>query len=344
MNTHAITVLLVDDALVDLTVIRRLLETSSDIEVVGTARNGKQALDMVAKLNPQVVCTDYRMPVMDGLEFTKELMASSPRPILVVTSAASDPEAAFKLIGAGALDVFPKPPGDVDNRESYRLELARKIKTLSRVSVFTRHDRSRPERATERHDHPVQAGTGVVVGASTGGPAVLAELFAELPESFPLPILCVQHISDGFLQGFIDWLRSKTRLHLHIAVSGERPRPGVIHFPQEGRHLTVTSSGALHITDDAPFMGHRPSVTVTMQSAVRYYGGKAVGVLLTGMGSDGALGMRDLHNAGGATLAQDEESCAIYGMPREAAKLGAAQYVQPPAKIGQTLVKLVGHG
>ncbi len=410
MHRPPIRVLLVEDSPVATTILKRMLASCPEIVVVGTARTGLEGLALIPMLQPQVICTDLHMPQMDGLEFTQEVMANFPRPILVISSSVHEENTqnVFRLLQAGAVDVFPKPRGAIGtNYESVRLELINKIKILSGVAVFTLR-RKRPktdapelrrsasqavelnrkvvprrEPGNEGGGAPLSlrgAATGglpysaphsppppptpkqtpssfccplgnknlacsdstlkkvVAIGASTGGPQALHAILTQLPENFPLPVICVQHISEGFLQGLVDWLASECQLPVKIAPACEWPKPGTVYFPPEGRHLELDARGRFIYSAAPPVSGHRPSVSVTFNSVASFYGLGAAGVLLTGMGRDGAEGLLAIAKAGGLTVAQDEASCVVFGMPKEAIALGAARYVVPVSEIAELLV------
>lgn len=353
MAAAPIRVLLVDDSPVALTVLRRMLAASPEIEVVGTARHGKEALELIPHLRPAVICTDYHMPVMDGLELTRQVMARFPHPILVISSVVGgeDPEKVFALLEAGAVDVFPKPRGGPE-AEAAAAQLIGKVKLVAGVVVFRRQPKEWPTRLlpvekAASSGPAVGAGSGdldvriVAIGASTGGPQALQVILPQLPARFPVPVLCVQHISPGFLPGLICWLAAQCRVKIQVARPGEVPLPGRVYFPAEQTHLVVDRQGRLQESREPPVDGHRPSVTVTFRSVAGCYGKAAVAVLLTGMGRDGGEGMLAMARAGGMTIVQDEASCVVFGMPKQAIDLGAARYVLPPAEIALTLIEAV---
>jgi two-component system chemotaxis response regulator CheB len=341
-------VLLVDDSLIALTILARMLSSSPDIQVVGKARSGREALELIPQLQPAVVCTDLHMPDMDGLALTQEIMKRFPRPILIV-SAAVHPEDAhnvFRLLEAGAIDVLPKPRGGLAVDEPrVAQELIRKIKILSGVVAFTRRQKNKSGVAqlpAGLSSPPLPLRPRIVaIGASTGGPQALRTILVQLPADFPAPILCVQHISEGFLGGLVEWLGNQCALAVKIAQSGEQPLAGTVYFPQEGTHLEIDKSGRLVCSHKAPIDGHRPSVTATFKAVAEYCGEAAIGVLLTGMGSDGARGMQDIYEAGGITIAQNEETSVVFGMPKQAIALGAVKYVLPVNKIALMLPDLL---
>ena len=345
MPSSPVSVLLVDDSLIALTILSRMLSTSPDIQVVGKARNGREALELIPRLQPAVICTDLHMPDMDGLELTKEIMARFPRPILVVSAAvhAEDSHNVFQLLEAGAIDVLPKPRGGLaEDEQRVAQDLIRKIKIISGVVALTRRQKMVPglEPIQDAPSSPSRPRI-VAIGASTGGPQALRIILAQLPADFPAPVLCVQHISDGFLGGLVDWLATHCAMPVKIAQSWEQPLPGTIYFPQEGAHLEIDKGGRLVCSHRTPIDGHCPSVTATFKSVADYCGDGAIGILLTGMGSDGAQGMQEIFAAGGITIAQNEESSVIFGMPKQAIALGAVKYVLPVKKIAFILAELM---
>lgn len=366
------TVLLVEDSPVVLAILQKLLASSPEIKVVGTACNGKEALELIPKVQPAVICTDLNMREMDGLEFTKQVMATDPRPILVISAAVQkkDTENVFRLLEAGAVDVYPKPvTGLASDYEQAKRELIDKIKILSGVKVFSRQQkqsgglRGKDSSGTLflSHNTPSLATTKeakfsftpstlgrviditapirvIAIGASTGGPQALSTILSQLPLDFPVPVICTQHICEGFLQGLVDWLASVCQLKVKIAQVGESPLPGTIYFAPERNHLELDAQGRFSYSLAPPVDSHRPSVTVTFKSVAKFYGRATAGILLTGMGRDGAEGMRAVAQSGGITIAQDEKSCVVFGMPKEAIALGAAQHVLPIQEIAPLLL------
>jgi two-component system chemotaxis response regulator CheB len=348
-NTRSpIRVLLVDDSLITLTILKRILASAPEIQVVGTAINGKEALDMIPSLQPDVICTDLHMPVMDGLEFTQAVMEKYPRPILVLSVSVQDNQTTniFRLLDAGAIEVMAKPRGAADAVDGLDArELIGKINILAGVVAIRKHKKVPPTTPPSGKGilPPIVAAPPRIIGigASTGGPQAFQEILSHLPSKLPVPLLCVQHISEGFTQGLVDWLAEKSQLKITIAVPGTLPQPGTVYFPPEGLHLTIDSHGRLECGNEPPYGGHRPSINVTFQSLAKYYGKSAAGVLLTGMGRDGVDGMQAIAQAGGATIAQDEESSIIFGMPKEAIAANAARYVLPLPKIAAALLELL---
>jgi len=340
-------VLLVDDSALALAVLERMLDGLPDVKVVATARNGQEGLAAVHQHDPTVVLTDLYMPVMDGLEFTRRLMSSSPRPILVVSTAFRDPESplAFQSLEAGAVDLFPKPgPGTPGELAATRQELLQKIRILAGVRVFRRQPASPPGGLLSPRPFVDSLGLKtvrlVVIGASTGGPQALCALLSGLPADFPAPILCVQHISNGFLEGLAGWLQSRLRIQVRISSGMESARPGTLYFPKEGHHLRIDAHGGLRASLDPPVSGHRPSITVTMRSAAEAMGPGVMGILLTGMGEDGVDGLEAILGHGGITMAQDAASCVVHGMPARAMERGVATFSMAPEEMGRILGRL----
>ncbi|MCR9143048.1 MAG: chemotaxis-specific protein-glutamate methyltransferase CheB [bacterium] len=349
-SSEKIRVLLVDDSPLVLVLIKRMLATADDIEVVDTAADGKEALEKVQQLKPDVICTDLNMPVMDGLELTRAVMDRCPTPILVISIAVQkeDEGNVFELLRAGAVDVFPKPKGGLQSEEAaFTAELLNKIRVVSGVVVF--HKAQAPGTAAAAQT-PGTAETGAAagkvkvtaIGASTGGPQAYSALLSGLPASFPTPILCVQHISLGFLSGLVEWLDSQCALKVQIAQPGTIARAGHVYFPEEDTHLQIAADGTLRSEKTEHFHGFRPSVSHLFESVSKSFGASAIGVLMTGMGDDGAEGLKSLHDAGGITIAQDESTSTVFGMPRAAIAMGAAGHIVPLPDIAPTIKRLFG--
>lgn len=358
MVEYPIKVLLVEDSPIALEILGRILGSSSEIKVVGKAHNGKEALELIPTSQPAVVCTDLHMKEMDGLAFTQHLMATNPRPILVISNSVrkENTQTIFQLLQAGAVDVFPKPnTGLASDYEQVKRDLIGKIKLLAGVTVFTRRQPTlnNLNNSTASVLHSSTAGQFInitssikiiTIGASTGGPQALHKILAQLPANFPLPVICTQHISEGFLQGLIDWLGSECKLKVKIAQHGESPHPGIVYFAPERSHLELDTMGRFNYSLFSPVDGHCPSITVVFKSVAKFYGRGCAGVLLTGMGKDGAAGMQAIATAGGMTIAQDEKSSVIFGMPKEAIALGAVGQILPIHEIAPFLLTNIFKG
>lgn len=346
-----IRVLLVDDSPLSLELFRRMLATDPEMQLVGVAHDGREALTKMTEVRPDVICTDLHMPGMDGITLTREVMRTRPVPILVMSISLqeSQQDNIFAMLEAGAVDILAKPLGGLEmNFDKMAGDLILKIKILSGVKVFRR----------EAQGIATDLGTGqppgklvqlpqtlpriICIGSSTGGPQALETILQALPREFPLPLLCVQHIALGFMQHLVGWLANSCRIRVKIAEEGMKPEAGTAYFPQEDRHLEIDQNGRFRCTVLPAVGGHRPSVDLAMTSLARYYGDRAAGVLLTGMGQDGALGLREILRAGGFTIAQDEATSVVYGMPRCAVELGAARVVMPLPQVASCMLSLAG--
>ena len=347
-NGRYIRVLLVDDSPLSIEILRRMLATAPEIIVVGAASDGAEALELIPRVQPDVICTDLHMPNVDGLALTREVMARHPLPILVL-SVSVQPEQEhniFRMLEAGALDIMAKPRGGLEADFGVTAhDLITKIRILAGVKVIGRR-RAAAGNGVAKQVPPSLSGLAAAppriigIGASTGGPQALEVVLGQLPADFPLPLVCVQHIAHGFMQGLVTWLAGCCRIRVRTADEGARPLGGTAYFPPDDRHLEIDDAGAFRCSSALPIGGHRPSVDIAFSSLARRYGGAAVGVLLTGMGQDGAQGMLDIARAGGLTIAQDEQSSVVFGMPRRAIEAGAAHHVLPLAQIGPALLEL----
>ena len=332
-----------------LKILQGILESDPQLTVVGTAKNGREALSLIPKLDPAVICTDYHMPVMDGLKLIREVMQEYPRPILVlsVSTQKNDAQKIFDMVEAGALDVMGKPRGGRNsNYQEISKELIKKIKVISGVYAFKKKFRpalpSMEDASFKNVDsadiiQPRRVNI-VCIGSSTGGPNQLKFIFSQLPKEFPVPILCVQHVGEEFLEGLADWLGNQCRIKICFPNSGESPQPGHIYFPRRNTHLEIDDNGRIYLRPKSISDPYCPSIDITFRSVVNYYGKTAAAILLTGIGKDGADGMLAISKAGGLTIAQNEESCIVFGMPREAIIRGAAEKVLSPEAILHTLL------
>ncbi len=341
-------VLIVDDSPTARLVLRQILGADPEIQVIGTAANGQEALEQVKQLNPDVVTMDVFMPEMDGYEATRRIMQEHPVPIVVVSGGVDKPElrVAFRAIQAGALDVLQKPGVEADRAAEYaRRRLVATVKLMASVRVLRQPTSSRPSLPPGARTYvatPISRPQLIGVVASTGGPMALNTLLSGLPEHFPVPIAVVQHMAPGFLRGLVDWLQGNTSLRCRVAQDGESPQAGTVYFAPDDRHLVLSRPGRFRLEDGPPVHYVRPSGTVLLESMAYLWGARSVGVVLTGMGSDGAEGLRAVHNHGGIGIVQDEASSAVWGMPRAAVEMGAADYVLPLEEIGPKLLELVG--
>jgi two-component system chemotaxis response regulator CheB len=341
-----IRVVIADDSLVAREMLSTILESDPDIDVVGTASTGVEVVELVEKLRPDLVTMDIHMPRMNGLEATERIMAFHPTPILVVSSSVHGEGMglAFDALKLGALEVIKKPePRDWADLERIGREVLRKVKILARVKVIT-HISGRRDKARNfdvELPSPGMAHQMVAIGSSTGGPSALLTLFEALPRNLSAPILVAQHIADGFVPGLVSWLNTTSPIHVVEAEAGVLPMPGVAYIAPTGTNMVLSGK---RIAFETPKDGqlYIPSADTLFESVTRAHGRRAVGVILTGMGADGAIGLKKLHDAGAVTIAQDEETCTVFGMPKAAIELGAADRVLPIQKIGPAIAELVG--
>jgi two-component system chemotaxis response regulator CheB len=335
VSERPIRVLVADDSELFRELLARVVAEDAGFEVAALAADGNAAAALAKSLKPDVVTMDLNMPDADGFSGIARIMAETPTPILVLT-ANREEAVGFRALSLGALDILEKPQATTDLGDYGRL-LRSRLRLLAGVKVI-RHVRGLRERVAPP---PRTAGRAdlVVVGASLGGPRALATLLRGLPSSFPAPIAIVQHIADGFTEGLASWLAQESRLLVREARDGDRLAPGRVLVAPTGRHLLV-HDGQARLSDGPAVDTFKPSVTPLFLSAARAYGGRACGVILTGMGRDGAVGLKAIHDAGGPTLAQDEATSVVFGMPRAAIELGAVDRVLPLEELPRALVEL----
>ncbi len=338
-------VLIVEDSPLQRNFLKMLLESDSEIRVVGMAENGAEGVRLALALKPDLITMDIRMPVMDGFEATRKIMQAQPTPIVVVSASVEAPDLAitFSAIKAGALEVVEKPAvAESAGFEKIRQHLLATVKGMALVNVTRRNLPVSPAAISPRVRRPaLRAPQVVVIGASTGGPLALNILLKALPRDFALPIVIIQHMALGFIRGFVDWLQTESALPILIATEYQRIEPGKVYFPPEDSHLVFARRSVLRMTKDPPVNYVRPSASVLFDSTAKAYGGEAIGVLLTGMGSDGATGLRAMRESGAFTIAQDEATSTVYGMPKAAAELGAVDQVLPLEAIAPILVTMI---
>lgn len=343
-----IRVLLVDDSRTSRALLRRLCEDDPRLTVVGEAGDGRTAVEQVAALRPSIVVMDIEMPVLDGIEATREIMAHTPTPILVVTAHydAKDVALSLRAVRAGALSILHKPGGP--GSPTFRQDADRFLRLVRLLAAVKPVRRYLPNTAAATPLAPPRETTGgprvgplqaVGVAASTGGPAALFRLLELLPAQLSVPLLVVQHIADGFAPGLAEWLGTATSLRVRLAEHGEQLAPGTIYVAPDRRHLRASCGDRVALSTQPPVGGFRPSATVLFSSLAEVYGAAAAGVVLTGMGSDGLEGTRALRAAGAPVLAQDADSSVVFGMPRAVIEAGLATSVGTIEQLARTLAQ-----
>lgn len=348
-----IRVLVVEDSPTARDLLIRILRADPAIEIVATAHTGEEALKAVERTRPDVVTMDVDMPKMNGFDATRWIMETHPTRIVIVSGTAdpTDTANAFRAIESGALAILQKPLGlGHPDHERSSAELLRTVKLMSEVKVVRRWARFRPVdtlpavSTREFQFQPVQGHIKLVaIGASTGGPPALQTILSGLPKDFPVPVLIVQHIAAGFTQGLVEWLALSSKLPVHLPTHGQLVLAGNVYVAPDELHMAIGGDGRIQLSADEPENSLRPSISYLFRSVVKTCGPSAIGVLLTGMGKDGAWELKLMKEQGALTIAQDRESSVVHGMPGEAAKMGGASYVLSPEKICIALASLASH-
>lgn len=339
-----IKVLVVDDSAVAREFLVHVINASPGLVVVGTARDGIEAVEAAARLRPDIISMDIIMPRMDGPEAIDRIMQANPCPIVVVTgnTITEEVRATFQSLASGALAIVPRPESlSTEQGRGAAGHLVDTLRLMSEIKVVRRLARRPREIATSDPARaPAHSFRVVAVGASTGGPSALRTIIGALSSDFPSPIVIVQHIAAGFVDGFVSWLAEASALPVRLATQGMKLENGYIYIAPDGAHLGVDADERVVLAPlarDAAKTGLCPSVAHLFDSVARIYGSRAVAILLSGMGRDGADGLLALRRAGALTIAQDKESSVVHGMPGEAIALGAAAQILPPPAIADLL-------
>jgi len=349
-----IRVLLVDDSEVSLMILRNILEKEPDMEIIGYAHNGDEAISITSKMKPDIISMDINMPGLDGFSTTRKIMESNPVPIIIV-SGIDDLEsiqASFRAIEVGALAVLRKPPGIQDS--GYKLsssEFVSAIRTYSEVRVVQRRYFAQKNQISDDKCRNIASDKSclndiiyacrnvnlIVIGASTGGPHTIQQILSGLSHNYPIPLIIVQHMSPGFIEGFSNWIRDTTGTNTRIPDNNEILQPGLVYIAPDGKHTGVSVDLRIELSDSPPELNLRPSVSYLFRSAAKNYGNNTLGILLSGMGSDGARELLQIKQKGGCTIIQDKESSFIYGMPGSAEKINAGMFSLSPHDIIRVL-------
>jgi len=338
-----IRVLIADDSAVMRTALSRMIESSPTVRVCGTARNGLETVEKIKLLKPDVVTLDIRMPVLDGIEALKRIMGECPCPVIMVSSLTTEgAEVTIEALSAGAFDYLSKE--DLQgNSDMFLLQrtLLEKIEAAAQ-SVLISPSRSRASVALREKSQVVPR--IAIIGTSTGGPKALQAIIPKLPEDLPIPVLVVQHMPRGFTAPLAKRLNGLSKVKVCEASHGEQLKSGTVYVAPAGQQTTLYSSGSqiyVCLSDTPNDTTHKPSVDVTMSSVAVVFARYVLGIILTGMGSDGARGMRAIQDAGGITVGQDEATCAVYGMPRTCADNGVLQRVVPLDEVASVILEAI---
>jgi two-component system chemotaxis response regulator CheB len=347
-----IRILLAEDSATVRRYLISIIEETPGMRVVGEARNGDEVIKMVADLQPDVVSMDIKMPEMDGLEATRRIMASNPTPVVVVSGMLEvDVQLSLQALEAGALAVVGKPPDRKNPAYAAKVrELVMTLRAMAGVKVIARRAFPRPTDETQESGKSHEPQPAVVrpeiiaIGASTGGPSALNRLLKGFPADLSVPIVLVQHMPHEFIPGLARWLDNTTPLRFEIARSGLALMPGTVTIAPGTAHLALLRRGNGLVARLLPDDGTRryvPSVDVLFDSVAKICGGAAIGVVLTGMGDDGAKGLLAMRTKGAYTFVQDEASCTVFGMPRAAIEKQAAQHIESLENLATKITKLI---
>jgi len=341
-----IRVLVVDDSPVVREHLSSVLNCAGDIQVIGTARDGQEAIEFVRRNKPDVITMDVNMPKVDGIDATRTIMEISPVPIVVVSAQINSEAVATTLraMEAGAVAVLETPPGLGHQNYDYAVnDFIQTVRVMSEVKVVRRWSQTKLNQFAALGSKATEVSTDkrriklVAIGASIGGPPALASILGKLDKRFPVPIVICQHIAAGFVEGLAGWLETATGFHVRLPADGEALMPGFAYVAPDGFQMGVTRADRILLIRDEPEGGLRPAVSYMFRSAAQNFGASAVGVLLTGMGRDGAEELKLMKEAGAITIAQDAETSTVHGMPGEAIRLNAVSHILPPDSIAEVL-------
>jgi two-component system chemotaxis response regulator CheB len=344
-----IKVLIVDDSFFMRKLLRELLSLDDEIQVVGDAKDGAEAIGETVRLKPDVITMDYQMPKMDGARATEKILSGSePLPAIIMLSAFAKEEAeeTFKSLRAGAVDFILKPSGELSlDIDKVKQEIITKIKIAAKAHV-RKHEvpRKRVQKKENKEEVAIKV---VVIGASTGGPPIVEDIVANFPSDLPVAVLVVQHMPEHFTKSFAERLNKMSRIPVKEAEEGDIIKighvfvaPGNFHMKVERRDNDKVSEKVVHLTKEPPEHGLRPAIDVLMRSAVHSYANQIVGVILTGMGEDGLAGMRAIKMAHGHTIVQEPETAVVDSMPKSVIAEGLADEILPPEEIAKKVVEL----
>jgi two-component system chemotaxis response regulator CheB len=344
LTNRRVRVMVVEDSPVIQGLLAFIIGADPRLEVCATCPSGEAAIEAIPRVRPDVISMDIRLPGVDGLEATRIIMSRYPTPIVVIADAVEDRSLHISMnaLRSGALSVVEKPAGFAHADHAAIAETIRtQLYIMSQVPVIRRRDYARRAagEATPEVERHRGTPTMAAIVASTGGPAALARVLSGLSADFPLPILVVQHMGPAFMAGFAAWLDGIVPLHVDIATQGWVPLPGHVYVAPGDQHLTIAADGTLRLGRETPVNGQRPSGTVLFQSMAHILGPRGLGVLLTGMGEDGAEGLLAMRRAGAVTITEDESTAVVYGMPASAVKLGASGVALPLDRVADAMCR-----
>ncbi len=338
-NSRLIRVLIAEDSRTQSTMLAMILEVSGGFDLVGIAPDGVAAVDMAVALRPDIILMDCHMPRANGFEAARRIMESCPTPIVMISSTASETELvySFEAVKVGALTFLGKPGSfDAPEHEEQRQTLVNTLRIMSEVKVVRRVQTQMRERIVREREGDTVPKLYAIAG-STGAPGVLVDILSACVRP-AAPVLVVQHMARGFVEGFAKWMESLLHFPIAVAQQGERTRSGQVYLAPDDLHLGIDPHGRIQLASAPPEEGFRPSADYLFRSVAAAYGHQAMGILLSGMGRDGAMGLKAIRDAGGTTAVQDEASSVVFGMPGVAVALGAARYVLPPAGLARLLL------
>jgi two-component system chemotaxis response regulator CheB len=339
-------VMVVEDSLVVRQLLVHIIASDPRLVVAAAVSSAEEALREIGRVRPDVISMDIRLPGMDGLEATRRIMAEHPTPIVVIASSIEDSSLKISMnaLRAGALTVVEKPVGlSSDGYAAMASTICTQLYIMSQVPVVRQRSFAPwREAAAPRREPEWSAMRPSIMGiaASTGGPPALAKVLGALPPDFPMPILLVQHMGAPFMEGFASWLNGLVSLEVRLAQDQEIPKPGQVYVAPGDRHLLLSSAGTLKLSAEPPLGNQRPSATMLFQSMAHSLGRRGLGVILTGMGEDGAQGLVELRQAGGYAVAEDESTAVVYGMPAAAARMGGVNVSLPLDLIAPRILRL----
>lgn len=353
-SKEPVRVVVVDDSATERLFMVSLIAETEGLKIVGTGANGLDAINLSKTLRPDIIVMDVIMPKVNGLEATAHIMHEHPTPIVLMSSSLNSSEVnlTFEAQRAGALSAVVKPVmEDHDVCETF----LRTVRLMAQVPLVRRWSKPQaripastgtllsmdaaPDRVAFTKEQLKQIRV-VGIASSTGGPSVLTSVLQSLTNQYPVPILIVQHVSRGFGTGLAEWLNGELLMNVYLAEENLKPEPGCVYIAPDDFHMELNAEGTIHLHQGIPFQGLRPSANYLFESFSRNHAKESMGIILTGMGSDGAAGMLNLYKSGGLTIAQDRHSCVVYGMPKEAISLGAIDVVLNPAQINYALQQL----